>query len=67
MDKYWIVQSYGEQGHRYGQRYFRHPNREAAEREAKRLTGQTGKTFVVLETVACFRPPEPKVESVPLD
>lgn len=67
MKKYWIVQSFGENGHRYGQQYFRHPSREEAVREAKRLANKCGKPFCVLEVVACFRPPTPQVEEVELE
>jgi hypothetical protein len=66
MEKYWIVQAFGETQHKYGQHYFRHPTKEEAIREAKRLTSKYGETFAVLETVACFRPPTPEAEEVEL-
>lgn len=66
LKKYWIVQSFGEDGHRYGHRYFRHETRDSAVREAKRLASKVGRPFTVLETVACFQPPLPQVEEVEL-
>lgn len=66
MSKYWIVQSFGEDGHHHGRRYFRHLTRDDAVREAKRLATKVGRPLVVLETVACFQPPVPEVEEVAL-
>lgn len=67
LKKYWIVQSFGEEGHHYGRTYYRHPSRESADQEAKRLAAKVGRPFTVLETVSCFRPPTPEVEEVKLD